>query len=117
MKKTATVSKLKTRYIVSYRIKLKNVLQIHFLTLPHDMTTCCSGNSLNGKQENGGKRCEKRQERRTTPISHLAGDTMGTELSEAEWRRDLPEEGDDVDMLDPPLGIRVVLGPQPDKLI
>ena len=42
---------------------------------------------------------------------------MGTELSEPEWRRDLPEEGDDVDMLDPPLGIRVVLGPQPHELV
>jgi hypothetical protein len=40
-----------------------------------------------------------------------------TELPEAEWRRDLSEEGDDVHVFDPTLRIRIILGPQPHKLV
>ena len=42
---------------------------------------------------------------------------MRTELSESERRRDLPEQGDDVDVLDPALGVGVVLGPEADELV
>ena len=42
---------------------------------------------------------------------------MRAELSEPEGRRDLPEEGDDVDVLDPSLGVRVVLAPEADELV
>ncbi len=42
---------------------------------------------------------------------------MWTKLPEAERRRDLSEEGDHVHVLDPALGIRIILGPQPYKLV
>ena len=42
---------------------------------------------------------------------------MGTKLSESERRRDLPQEGDHVDVLDPALGIGIVLAPEPDELV
>ena len=42
---------------------------------------------------------------------------MWAELSESERWRDLPKEGDHVHVLDPALGIRVVLTPEPDKLV
>ena len=48
---------------------------------------------------------------------HLARDPVRTQLSEPERRRDLPEESDDVDVLDPALGVGVVLAPQPDELV
>ena len=42
---------------------------------------------------------------------------MRTELSESERRRDLPQQRYDVDVLDPALGVGVVLAPQPDELV
>ncbi len=50
-------------------------------------------------------------------LAHLASDSVRTELSESERRRDLPEQGDDVDVLDPALGVGVVLGPEADELV
>ena len=50
-------------------------------------------------------------------IVYLASHSVGAEFAEPERRRDLPEEGDDVDVLDPALGVGVVLAPQPDKLV
>ena len=48
---------------------------------------------------------------------HLACDPVRAELSESEGRRDLPEEGDDVDVLDPSLGVGVVLAPEAHELV
>ncbi len=42
---------------------------------------------------------------------------MWTELSEAKRRRDLSEERDYVHVLDPPLGVGVVLGPKTNELV
>ena len=41
---------------------------------------------------------------------------MGAELSKAERRRDLPQQGHHVHVLDEALGVRVVLRPEVDKL-
>ena len=41
---------------------------------------------------------------------------MGTQLSEPERWRDLPEQSHHVNVLDPPLGVRVVLRPERDEL-
>ena len=41
---------------------------------------------------------------------------MGAELAKAEGRRDLPQESHHVNMFDETLRIRVVLGPEVDKL-
>ena len=47
----------------------------------------------------------------------FAGHSMGTEFAKAERWRDLPEQGYHIDVLDPPLRVRVVLTPEPDKLV
>ena len=46
----------------------------------------------------------------------FAGDAMGAKFAEAKRRRNLPQQGDDVHVLDLPLGVRVVLRPQHHKL-
>ena len=46
----------------------------------------------------------------------LAGHSVGTELPEPEWRRYLPEQCHHVNMLDPALGVWVVLGPEGHEL-
>ncbi len=50
-------------------------------------------------------------------LAYLAGDPVRTELPEAQRRRDLPEQGDHVHVLDPPLGIWIILRPQPHELV
>ena len=41
---------------------------------------------------------------------------MRAQFAEAEWRRDLPEKGHHVHVLDLPLRVRVILRPEDDKL-
>ena len=48
---------------------------------------------------------------------YLAGNSVGAELSKSQRWWDFPEKRDDVNVLDPALGIRVVFAPQPDELI
>ena len=50
-------------------------------------------------------------------VSYLARHSVRTELSKSERRRDLPEQRDDIHVLDPSLGVGVVLAPQPHKLV
>ena len=47
----------------------------------------------------------------------FAGHPVWAEFAKAKWWRDLPEQGDHVDVLDPALGVWVIFTPQPDKLI
>ena len=42
---------------------------------------------------------------------------MGAELSKAERRRDLPQQGHHVHVLDSPFGVRVVLRPETNKFV
>ena len=46
---------------------------------------------------------------------YLASDSVRAELAESERGRNLSEEGDDVHVLDPALGVGVVLAPQSEN--
>ena len=46
----------------------------------------------------------------------LAGHAVRTQLAKPERRRDLPQQSHHVNVLDPTLGVRVVLGPERDEL-
>ena len=48
--------------------------------------------------------------------SHLASNPVRTEFTKPKRRRNLPEQGDNIHMLDEALGVRVILGPEVDKL-
>ena len=74
----------------------------------------CSYHSKEGRPElDSSISFERHVHRHKALTSHA----VGTQLSEAERRRDLPEQGDHVHVLDSTLGVRVVLAPEADKLV
>ena len=48
--------------------------------------------------------------------SHLASNPVRTEFTKPKRRRNLPEQGDNIHMLDEALGVGVVLGPEVHEL-
>lgn len=42
---------------------------------------------------------------------------MRAKLAKAEWRRNLSQQRDDIEMLDPTLGVRIVFAPKSDELV
>lgn len=42
---------------------------------------------------------------------------MRAKLAKTEWRRNLSQQRDDIEMLDPTLGVRIVFAPESDELV
>ena len=60
--------------------------------------------------------CAVRVESHVHRDESLAGHSVGAQLSKPERRRDLPQQGHHVHVLDPTLGVRIVLRPESDEL-